>query len=91
MTQQPVRSLGDHVLTREVLGSTVLLDLQSEKYLGLDETATHMLRALQEFESFDLAVDHLVGLYEDADRERIERDLRDFIADIEKRGLLAPE
>jgi hypothetical protein len=91
MAQQPVRKLDDHVLMREVLGSSVLLDLNSERYLGLDESATQMLRALQEFESFELAVDHLLGLYDDADRERIEGDLREFVADLESRGLLAGE
>lgn len=87
MTEDRWPILDSHVLQREVADSSVLLDLKAEKYLGLDDTATEMLRVLGETKSFTEAVDELHQRY-DTSRERIEHDLGAFIAELDSRGLL---
>ena len=42
----PAYSLPDHVLLREIRGETVLLDMDSGQYFGLDAVGTRMMTAL---------------------------------------------
>jgi len=84
------RELAEHVLLREISGSSVLLDLEGEKYLGLDETATEMLRQLRDEATFDEAVERLVEIY-DTDRATIVSDLQTLVTDLETRGILRSE
>ena len=77
----------DHVLTRELDGELVLLNLDTEKYLGLDEVGTAVWRALVETGSVDAAVEALLVEF-DVSRERLERDVADLIVQLEEHGLV---
>lgn len=78
----------DHVLVRELGGESVLLNLDSETYFGLDETGTRFWQALTSYPSLEEACRALVAEYE-VDARRLERDLADLAERLVERGLLA--
>ena len=78
----------DHVLVRDVGGESVLLNLQSETYFGLDETGTRMWAALTRYPSLEEACRALVAEYE-VDPHRLERDLANLAECLVEKGLLA--
>ena len=80
-------SLSPDVMVREVGGETVVLDLKTEKYLGLDEIATSMWQALTAAESVEAAYEVLAANY-DVEGEQLRRDLDDFIQELIKLGLI---
>ena len=79
--------ISSEVLSQEVNGETVLLDLRSENYFGLDRTATRIWQLLAEhghveevrrvmLEEFDVAPDELG------------RDLQEHLRQLEEAGLI---
>jgi hypothetical protein len=87
MEAEPPFSVPDTVLVRELQGETVLLDLASETYFGLDEVGTRMWRALSEGGAIRAACDLLLEEY-DVDRTVLEADLRALAARLVDAGLL---
>lgn len=79
--------LAEHVLFRPVNDSGVMLDMETERYIGLDETALRMVQTATESPNLAETVETLSELY-DADSARIEKDLLDLVADLDKRGLI---
>jgi Transglutaminase-like superfamily/Coenzyme PQQ synthesis protein D (PqqD) len=69
-------------------GLWVVLDLASEDYFVLDRVASAMWEALLESASVEEAVPRVAERW-DQEAERVERDLRGFVADCRKRGWLA--
>jgi hypothetical protein len=80
-------SIPDGVLVREMQGESVLLDLATETYFGLDDVGSRMWVALTTTPSIDSACDLLVAEY-DVDRERLDADLRAFTQKLIDAGLL---
>jgi hypothetical protein len=75
---------------REVEGELVALDLRESRYLAVNRTGKVLWAALAEGATReDLAerLDETFGI----ERSRAERDVDAFIADLDSRGLLAPE
>lgn len=77
----------DTVLVRELAGESVLLDLSSEAYFGLDATAAQMWRVLTEAASVEAAFTDLQALFE-VDAERLRGDMEQFINHLRELGLL---
>ena len=75
------------VLFQEVSGETVLLDLASEKYFGLDEVGTRVWQLLNEGEGFAAMIDALLEEYE-VERDRLEADVRDLLGALLEAGLI---
>ena len=80
-------SVPDHVMHREVLDEAVMLNLETERYTGLDKVGVDMLEALTAAPSLDAAIDRLVREY-DADRDVIAADVERFVDDLVGRGLI---
>ena len=80
----------DTVFAQEVDGETVLLDMDSENYFGLDEVGTVIWQAMQENENLK---DVLVVLLEqyDVKEDILEKDLLAFTTSLEKSGLVKVE
>ena len=77
----------DHVVQRDFQDETVVLNLETGQYHGLNPTARRMLAALIEFDSIALAATALeaeLGM----PRAHIERDLIDVCDALVARGLL---
>jgi hypothetical protein len=77
----------EHVVYRDFSDETVILNLESGMYHGLNATAARMLEELERSASAAAAVDALtVELGQD--REVIERDLLGLCRALEERGLV---
>ena len=79
--------ISKEVLFQEVAGETVLLDLDSEFYFGLDEVGTRVWQMLQEGVNHDAMVDRLLSEY-DVEREELERDVRELLGQLLESGLV---
>jgi hypothetical protein len=75
------------VLVSEVGDESVLLNLKSESYFGLDEMGTRMYKALTGSESVQAAYDSLLAEYE-VEPEVLRRDLSGLIQKLLEHGLV---
>ena len=76
-----------HVLVRTFENESVLLNLDSESYHGLDDVGTRMWQALTSSENIEAAYQKLRADYE-VDPALLRQDLDDFVAKMVQRGLL---
>ena len=79
--------ISDQVLAQEVAGETVLLDLQGEKYFGLDAVGTRIWQLLKEGRSESEMVNILLAEY-DVDRETLEQDVHELLERLDAAGLI---
>ena len=71
-------SISQEVLSQEVSGETVLLDLQSESYFGLDAVGTRIWQLLQEKHHLQQVFDTMLEEY-DVDEKQLEKDLNELL------------
>jgi hypothetical protein len=76
-----------HVACRSFVAETVVLNLQTGQYHGLNPTAGKMLEALQSSPTIGDAVPNLAGEY-GVEPEQIERDLLTLVRGLLERGLI---
>lgn len=77
----------DDVLIRELDGESVILNLKSERYFGLDEIGTRMWAALSTSESIQSAYEVLLSEY-DVDAERLQQDMQELLEHLVEHGLV---
>ena len=82
-----VFTVSKDVLFQEVSGETVLLDLESEQYFGLDEVGTRIWALLNEGQGVAAIVETLLTEYE-VEREQLEGDVRELLAALLDAGLI---
>ena len=82
-----VYTVSKDVLFQEVSGETVLLDLASEQYFGLDEVGTRIWALLNEGRSVGEMVEALLGEYA-VGREQLEADVRELLGALMDAGLI---
>ena len=75
------------VLVQELEGESVLLNLKSESYFGLDEVGTRMWAVLSRSESIQQAYEALLAEY-DVDPDVLRRDLLHLIDELIEHGLV---
>lgn len=75
------------VLSQEISGETVLLDLKSEGYFGLDITATRIWQLLNEHKSLEEVHSTLLAEF-DVDPEVLIADLQQHLKELEAAGLI---
>ena len=80
-------SVPPDVLISNVGDESVLLDLDSERYFGLDAVGTHMWKALTTSDTVQAAYEQLIGEYE-VDAEVLRQDLLNLIGMLRERGLV---
>lgn len=78
------------VLVRDLDGETVLLNLNSELYFGLDPVGTAMWQALTLSDSIQAAYSILLAAY-DVDPGQLRRDLAQLIESLIAHGLLVAD
>jgi predicted nuclease with TOPRIM domain len=83
---QTVQVLPD-VLSQEVSGETVLLDLNNENYFGLNEVGTRIWQLLQEQNDLEKIYDVLLDEYE-VDTKQLRKDFDDIINQLKDTGLI---
>ena len=77
----------DTVLVRILGDESVLLNLDSESYFGLDAVGTRMWSAVAEARSLTAALDRLAEEY-DAEPEQLRGDLAKLVGELADAGLL---
>ena len=80
--------ISDDVLFQEVGGETVLLDLSSESYFGLDETATRIWQLIQTGGTLREVLETMVREF-DVTPGQMERDLMHHLDELEAAGLVS--
>lgn len=81
---------GPDVVSRDVDGELVLLDLESATYFGLNEVGSRMWTLLSEVDSLRGVCDALEQEYA-APRARLEHDLLELVATLRQKGLVDVE
>lgn len=71
-------TVSDEVLSQEVSGETVLLDLKSENYFGLDTVGTRIWQLLQQHKNLQQVVDIMLDEY-DVEEKQLEKDLNELL------------
>ena len=79
--------ISEDVLSQEVAGEAVLLDLASENYFGLDEVGTRVWQMLKTGKGPEVIVESLLADYE-VSREKLEADVADLLDQLEGAGLI---
>jgi Coenzyme PQQ synthesis protein D (PqqD) len=79
--------LPQHIVHRSFVAETVVLNLRTGKYHGLNPTAGRMLEALQDAPTVGAAVPALADEY-GLEQERIQSDLLTLTRGLLKRGLI---
>lgn len=84
-------TIPSEVLVRQIAGESVLLNLQTETYFGLDEVGTEMWQALTTADTIEQAFASLLEMYE-VDEAVLRADLIALIEELVDCGLvnLAP-
>lgn len=80
-------SVPPDVLIQELQGESVLLNLRTGRYFGLDSVGTRMWMVLTTTESLQAACDSLLDEYE-VEQERLQQDLRNLVEKLVERGLV---
>ena len=74
-------SIPDGVLVQELQGESVLLNVNTENYYGLDEVGTRMWAVLSEAPSIADAIDSLLDEYE-VERAILENDVDELLTQL---------
>jgi len=82
--------LSPEVISQEVSGETVLLDLDSENYFGLDEVGTRIWQLIGENGDLQMIHDTLLNEY-DVSEQRLQQDMENLIKEISGLGLITLE
>lgn len=83
-------SVPEHVVFRALAAETILLNVQTGRYHGLDAIGARFFTALQESASVGDACATLAEEYEQPD-VRIQRDMTGFCDTLQRLGLIAVE
>ena len=82
--------ISKEVLSQEIKGETVLLDLASERYFGLDAVGTRLWQLLNERYSRDQLITVMLEEFE-VEREQLEADIDALLEELISAGLISEE
>jgi Coenzyme PQQ synthesis protein D (PqqD) len=83
-------TLSPDVISQEVSGETVLLDLESENYFGLDEVGTRIWQLIKETNDLQAIYRTLLAEY-DVSEDRLQQDLENLLGEVAGLGLIRLE
>ena len=82
--------VADNVVCRNLAGESVLLNLDTGTYFGLDAVGTHLWNLVAEHGSTALAIDTLLAEY-DVDAPRLRKEVTALIAQLLAKRLLTTD
>ena len=80
-------SVPKHVLVRVFENESVILNLDTESYHGLDDVGTRMWTVITQSASIQEAFEALLSAYE-VEPTRLRQDLDDFLEKLRQRGMV---
>lgn len=80
-------AIPDSVMFRELEGESVLLNIDTETYFGLDDVGTRFWIVLKDSDSIQDAYEILLDEYE-VDPDSLREDLEELLAQLVEKGLL---
>lgn len=80
-------TISEEAMSQEVNGETVILDLKSEQYFGLDETGTRIWQLLNECRGLQEIFDTMMEEY-DVEEGQLETDIKNLLAEMVANGLI---
>ena len=80
-------TISEEVMSQEVSGETVILDLQSESYFGLDEVGTRVWQLLQEKENLQGVFEAMLAEYE-VEPDQLRIDMEELLGKLSDSGLI---
>jgi hypothetical protein len=83
-------TISEQALSQEVNGETVILDLKSESYFGLDEVGTRIWQLLQERGDVQKTFDTMLEEF-DVDTDTLASDMKNLIDDLTEKGLISSD
>ncbi len=83
-------TFADTVIMQKIDGQMVLLDMESEKYFGLDDTATAIWEAIQENKNLNQVLKTMINSY-DVEEKTLEKNIVDFVGSLNEKGLVKLE
>ena len=81
-------TISEEALSQEVNGETVILDLKSESYFGLDEVGTRVWQLLQEHGDVQKVFDAMLEEF-DVDANTLASDIKNLVDDLIEKGLIS--
>lgn len=79
----------DNVLIQELAGQSVLLNLETEEYFGLDDVGTRIWQSLiDEKNSLKTTIELLQKEYQGVESEQLEQDLKNLMEELLANGLI---
>jgi len=87
VTTATTLTVPDQVLFRDLAGEAVLLEVETGRYYGLNETGTRMWSLLVEHGRVDMALQSLLQEY-DVSSDRLQEELLHFVETLASRKLL---
>ena len=75
------------VMIQELTGESVLLNLKSERYFGLDDMGTCMWRSLTTSSSIQATYEQMLSEF-DVDPDQLRHDLNDLVENLVANGLV---
>jgi hypothetical protein len=91
LAMPPVKArIPQHVVYRSLVSETVMLNVQTGKYYGLNQTAGRMLELLERGSEFDAIVSQLAAEFE-APEETLRTDFLALCTDLAEKGLIELE
>ncbi|GLQ34142.1 hypothetical protein GCM10007939_04250 [Amylibacter marinus] len=89
MTQISGRiSISEKALMVDLENEAVILNLNNERYYGLDDVSKNFWHWLNEFKDVDQVLHHAVDAYQ-VEEEVIRKDLGGFLLELSKAGLIS--
>lgn len=82
--------LSPDVLSQEIDKETVLLDMKSENYFGLNDVGRRVLEILKTGADLDTLVTSLLKEYE-VEKVQLENDIRDLLQELLNAGIIQTE
>jgi hypothetical protein len=87
MQRDVVLTLSPDVIFRELDGESVVLDLSSGRYFGLNAVGTRVWQLIQQGQPVDGLIRTVTAEY-DAEADTIERDVFALLTELKTRGLI---
>lgn len=80
-------NISSEILTQEVSGETVILDLKNESYFGLDEVGTRIWKLLQQGKDIQSITETMLDEY-DVEEKQLGKDIQALLSQLNEAGII---